>query len=83
MSCTNQNQFTLHNYIKQGLWIYQLPILNIYSESLMKSYAKESLIYVEIKLTHINWSSQTVLIFQDTEMRLKKALKSNSNLLIV
>ena len=49
----------------------------------MKSYTKESLIYVEIKLTHINWSSQIVLIFQDTEMRLKKALKSNSNLLIV
>lgn len=48
-----------------------------------KDLYKESLIYVEIKLTHINWSSQTVLIFQDTETRLKKALKSNSNLLIV
>ena len=52
-----------------SLWIYQLPILNIYSESLMKSYTKESLIYGEIKPTHINWSSQIVLILQDTEMR--------------
>lgn len=79
-----KSKISLHySYIKQGLWMYQLPILNIYSESLMKSYTKESLIYVEIKLTHINWNSQTVLIFQDTETRLKKALKSNSNLLIV
>ena len=47
----------------------------------MKSYTKESLIYVEIKPTHINWSSQIVLILQDTEMR-QEALKSNSNVLI-